>query len=121
MHQREYFLVPETDTCYMGQSHIHPPNRSESFGSDYVCERPEGAQEMMEDHSDKSRLFLLRLWQLDDRSTGEEGATPVHRWAGKLQLVGREAHAFTGWDDMIERLEAMLSQSSADRARNPQA
>jgi hypothetical protein len=60
-------------------------------------------------------LFLLRLWlEEPPQAEGEkEGDCPEKdgsiTWHGKLQHVVRgEAHAFTGWDMMIDCLETML-------------
>ena len=69
-----------------------------------------------------AQLFLLRLWVDDEpRSQGEngepdEGEGQALRWHGKVQHVIRgEAHAFDGWEMMVECLEAMALRQ-AERA-----
>jgi hypothetical protein len=56
--------------------------------------------------TDRSHLFLVRLWPDGADSAG-------HEWSGRVQhVVSGEAHTFEDWATLIEWLRGMLAAGS---------
>ena len=65
----------------------------------YVARPPQAA-------TDRSHLFLVRLWPEGADSAG-------HEWYGRVQhVVSGEAHTFEDWATLIEWLRGMLTVHS---------
>ena len=59
-------------------------------------------------HSRRTDLFLIRIWTDAGAEGSEEG-----QWRGKVQrTVDGEAHLFDSWQDLIEKLSAMILAAS---------
>lgn len=73
------------------------------------------------DNHEDTQLFLLRLWREEDpRAAGAAQAASrdaFPRWHGRVQhVVHGEAHAFAGWEMLIEHLEAMMQRGRTEEA-----
>jgi hypothetical protein len=75
----------------------------------------------MRSNQGDTQLFLLRIWLEEAPQAGGENEVEAReqqaalRWRGKVQHVVRgEAHAFTGWQMMIDYLETLLVSEQAD-------
>jgi hypothetical protein len=62
-------------------------------------------------HHKRTNLFLLRVWTEDLSG----GASSNVEWNGSVQrVVDGEARQFKGWQDLLETLLAMVSNTEAN-------
>ncbi len=63
-------------------------------------------------HHKRTNLFLLRVWT-EDLSDGASSSNV--EWNGSVQrVVDGEARRFKGWQDLLETLLAMVSDTGAN-------
>jgi len=66
----------------------------------------------------RSDLFLLRMWseEVDESHAPGEGQTEM-RWRGRVQrVVDGESHQFHDWQDLLNLLALMLSDTEEQHA-----